>query len=471
MNDEIKEGFLCPICLQDLKSPTNLSSHFEDVHQDEKHIVAQLRSVFGKAKRKILKQPEIKYQTENPSESSILSYGTTATGGIDISLWDSQKIGQFQSHFNLFSQHRKNTIERQVVELNKLLIRLEKLMKSGIYCTENSNTLLPNVLKARKNLERQVVPWESDKGIEFCPHCKKKFSLTYRRHHCRLCGRVVCDNCLSNLNMLLPVSLLKLDETLFMKSNQSEDNGLRVCDSCVDILTRQLQLREIAMANTILLQLYEKMIFSMHEANEILPKFLKMADSLNSGETEYGFESVTETRLKLLKYYESVESISKRIQFLGTDKDKQPHAGALRLQRSIRIYASNYLAENMFTLPGLPSKEKYYENLKQKEQERVRMRVEKTNLISLPTENAQTKNEAISGKKAELVEREKKVDLGWGPTQVTVEKASDPILQQIENLKSYIQQAKEAKKFDEIKTLEENLRYFLEYKSQQQKIN
>ena len=97
MNYEVKEGFLCPICLKDLKTPTNLSSHFEEAHQDEKHIIAQLRSVFGKAKRKILKQTEIqnKEQSEESLENVVLSYGTPATGGIDISLWDNQEIGLF----------------------------------------------------------------------------------------------------------------------------------------------------------------------------------------------------------------------------------------------------------------------------------------------------------------------------------------------------------------------------------------
>ena len=37
----IKEGFLCPICMQDLNSVYQLQSHFEDVHGNEDKAVLQ----------------------------------------------------------------------------------------------------------------------------------------------------------------------------------------------------------------------------------------------------------------------------------------------------------------------------------------------------------------------------------------------------------------------------------------------
>ena len=98
MDDDIKEGFLCPICFKDLKSPTNLSSHFEEFHQDDKDVLQQLRKVFGKAKQKILNKPENEF--EDPVEAAgdsgynTVSLGTPATGGIDIALWHPQDIGK-----------------------------------------------------------------------------------------------------------------------------------------------------------------------------------------------------------------------------------------------------------------------------------------------------------------------------------------------------------------------------------------
>ncbi len=40
--------------------------------------------------------------------------------------------------------------------------------------------------------------WERDEDFEYCTCCQKKFSIfTMKfRHHCRLCGKCVCGDCL-----------------------------------------------------------------------------------------------------------------------------------------------------------------------------------------------------------------------------------------------------------------------------------
>jgi hypothetical protein len=41
-----------------------------------------------------------------------------------------------------------------------------------------------------------VVPlWQPDNEVSECPICKRQFSFLFRRHHCRKCGRVVCNEC------------------------------------------------------------------------------------------------------------------------------------------------------------------------------------------------------------------------------------------------------------------------------------
>lgn len=37
--------------------------------------------------------------------------------------------------------------------------------------------------------------WQSDDGVDSCPLCSKSFGLFRRKHHCRMCGSVVCDDC------------------------------------------------------------------------------------------------------------------------------------------------------------------------------------------------------------------------------------------------------------------------------------
>lgn len=40
---EIREGFLCPICMQDLGTVVQLQSHFEEEHSEDKDVLDHLK--------------------------------------------------------------------------------------------------------------------------------------------------------------------------------------------------------------------------------------------------------------------------------------------------------------------------------------------------------------------------------------------------------------------------------------------
>lgn len=51
-----------------------------------------------------------------------------------------------------------------------------------------------------RDLERTesavVLPrWQPDAEVTYCPICRTQFSIFVRKHHCRKCGRVVCNSC------------------------------------------------------------------------------------------------------------------------------------------------------------------------------------------------------------------------------------------------------------------------------------
>lgn len=93
--DEILEGFLCPICMKDLISPAQLSTHFEESHSEDKDILKQLRAVFGKAKNAILKKEESPVTvSKDDAQTQVISNGTPGSGGIDVDLWQAQSFGR-----------------------------------------------------------------------------------------------------------------------------------------------------------------------------------------------------------------------------------------------------------------------------------------------------------------------------------------------------------------------------------------
>ena len=51
------------------------------------------------------------------------------------------------------------------------------------------------MVKCFAALERSLVPWIADSEVKFCPLCKKQFNVARRRHHCRLCGGIMCGKC------------------------------------------------------------------------------------------------------------------------------------------------------------------------------------------------------------------------------------------------------------------------------------
>jgi hypothetical protein len=37
--------------------------------------------------------------------------------------------------------------------------------------------------------------WMNDSAANSCLVCRSSFTLMFRRHHCRMCGSIVCDSC------------------------------------------------------------------------------------------------------------------------------------------------------------------------------------------------------------------------------------------------------------------------------------
>jgi hypothetical protein len=75
--------------------------------------------------------------------------------------------------------------------------------------------------KARPTLVKATVlgpqPWVSDDERRTCTLCDRKFHPFFRRHHCRMCGIIICSKC-SPSRVCLP--------------DLGYQNLVRVCDPC-----------------------------------------------------------------------------------------------------------------------------------------------------------------------------------------------------------------------------------------------
>lgn len=98
-SDDIKEGFICPMCMKDLGNASVLQKHFEEIHSDDKDTLRQIRGLFGKAKRKIMDKIESSEADGAIGEIVDGALEGPVNRGVDPFLWDHQEFGEETCEF------------------------------------------------------------------------------------------------------------------------------------------------------------------------------------------------------------------------------------------------------------------------------------------------------------------------------------------------------------------------------------
>lgn len=145
--------------------------------------------------------------------------------------------GVMVDHTKSFADIRRKKVERQNLEIQRLEKRLTKLTQLLASPPEDGVTTGGGLLSPvanlagqktqRKQIEQSVVTWEEDAKVPRCPFCQQEFSWSFRRHHCRICGRVVCADVQTacsteiGLNVNKPLLLLTNGTTNNNNNNSS----------------------------------------------------------------------------------------------------------------------------------------------------------------------------------------------------------------------------------------------------------
>lgn len=495
---EVKEGFLCPLCLKDLQSFYQLQEHYEEEHSgDDRHVRGQLKSLVQKAKK--AKDKLLKRDGEDRPDTG--SYESFYCGGVDPYMWEPQELGATRSHLDIFKKHRAARIDHYVIEVNKLIIRLEKLTSFDRTTSDSAKI---------RAIEKSVVSWVNDSDVPFCPDCGNKFNIRNRRHHCRLCGSIMCRRCMEFVPLPLAQKLISgTREALCVPGSpvhsqspptgggssgmgsrrgsisslssvtsmleEKDDEKIRCCHHCMDTLLKRQQKLEEKDHVPDIVKLYERLRMCMEKVDERAPEYIRMAESLNAGEITYNLDTAGGLRLEVQKYYELIDALSKKILTLNAKDDPPPYPKALQLQRMIRYTATLFVQEKLLGLMSLPTKEKY-EELKEKRKQEQEKRLQQERLAAQEKKRQEPeKNRPLASTNGELprapgAPRMTKAG-GWLPSADNANARSeleDPLLQQIENIQSFLRQAREAKKTDEVAMLEENLSQLQDEYDQQQ---
>ncbi|CAF0897484.1 unnamed protein product [Adineta ricciae] len=98
---------------------------------------------------------------------------------------------------------------------------------------ENSESVQHDFVKLSQALQVQLeelrnseneLRWQPEEDYTECQRCRQQFSVTWRKHHCRHCGKVLCKDCTS--------------KTIYTGPNNRPS---RVCDVCYTLLDKSVQ--------------------------------------------------------------------------------------------------------------------------------------------------------------------------------------------------------------------------------------
>ncbi|PHH60020.1 hypothetical protein CDD81_2188 [Ophiocordyceps australis] len=259
-------------------------------------------------------------------------------------------------HTAMFTELRRKRVERQKLEVSRLEKRLSKLTNlladaPTTLATSNGGSLLAPVSSfmgqkdGRKLLEQSVVTWEEDEAVSKCPFCQQEFgSWTFRRHHCRICGRVVCAD---------PLTACSSEISLNIKSPPSPRTEKALTNGESDQLHVNIRMYQRA---------YETLCQFERGIRLLLPSFHRVLmalqpSRLSNGETDLSkpppthaqIQEAAKIRKRLIDSFGKYGAAAKRMRNLQTDKPSQK-----RLQEAVYTYASGFLHTNMLPLKSLP---------------------------------------------------------------------------------------------------------------------
>lgn len=125
--------------------------------------------------------------------------------------------GLERNRLNDFKSVRRKKVDNMTMEVSRLEKRLTRLTQ--LLANPPEDIPQDRVNKRwslatwgqndpRKALEQSVVSWQNDADVARCPYCQQDFTqYTFRRHHCRTCGKVVCGDPATGCSTMLPLNV------------------------------------------------------------------------------------------------------------------------------------------------------------------------------------------------------------------------------------------------------------------------
>ena len=287
------------------------------------------------------------------------------------------KSGFERDHTSEFTKLRQQTVDKKYLEISRLEKRLTRLTQ----LLANPPAEIPQQAPSKrwslpwgqidslKALEQSVVTWQEDASVPRCPYCQQDFTTyTFRRHHCRTCGKVVCGDpttgCSLTVGLNVETSASTLQnsvrvsaDVLLANASTEKPEGqipidVRLCKDCNAILFSKRDFAAEIMQKPPSVRAYDNLFQFERGIRMLLPRFQKLLSTLQDADKPPTSSQVAEAakvRKRLMESFTQYDTAARRIRDLPTDSPTQ-----LKLQKAVHQQASNFLHLHMLPLNTLP---------------------------------------------------------------------------------------------------------------------
>ncbi|OBZ86973.1 Vacuolar segregation protein pep7, partial [Choanephora cucurbitarum] len=242
--------------------------------------------------------------------------------------------------------HSSSTISLERSDSTSSRDSLGSMLSAKSSFVSNSNSILSMKLKYRDG-EQSVIKWEDDRLAKACPLCQSPFTLINRKHHCRLCGKVICGQ--TRCSKMIPLFTDMSSDTF----DDEPVGDTRACRDCQRYVFRRKLKHEEASKPLPIIQLYHQLAITRNNIEKLLPTFhqtiLMLEKEKIKTQTHESFKKAAKIRKSLLDNFTLYDTLAKSIKSLPARS-----ACMKRLQANICSAAQMYLQQNMLPLQMLP---------------------------------------------------------------------------------------------------------------------
>lgn len=268
------------------------------------------------------------------------------------------KHGVERDHMAAFARTRQDTVGKRSMEASRLEKRLSRLTQ----LLANPPQERPQASRRwslptwgqndpKKLLEQTIVAWEEDADVQRCPYCQQDFSqYTFRRHHCRTCGKVVCGDPATGCSTMLALNVA----TEKPPPQDTVALDLRLCKECNHTLFSQTDFQASLSSPAIVTfnRAYHNLLEFERGIRLMLPRFQKLLQTLqdpDSPPTSAQMSDASRTRKRVMDAFTQYDTAARRIRDMPSTSPTQ-----LKLQKAIYQNATQFLHLHMLPLKSLP---------------------------------------------------------------------------------------------------------------------